>query len=77
MGALIGLGLNSLDEAVKIYLLVFVAGNFVYIAADIWRHLFKNTGEKWKNVLEFFGFALGVGVMFLLLLLEEEEGHSH
>ena len=77
IGAFIGLGVTHLDDAVKLYLLVFVGGNFIYIAADIWRHLFKNKEQKWKNVVEFFGFALGVGVMFLLLLLEEEAGHEH
>ena len=44
IGALIGLGATHLDDTVKIYLLVFVGGNFIYIAADIWRHLFKNKG---------------------------------
>lgn len=75
VGGLIGLGLNSINDAAKIYILVFIAGNFIYIAADIWRHLFKNKGEKWKNVFELFGFCLGVGVMYLLLLLEG--GHDH
>ena len=70
VGTLIGLGLTNVNAAAKTYILVFVAGNFVYIAADIWRHLFKNKGEKMKNVLEFFGFCLGVGVMYLLTLLE-------
>ena len=70
VGTLIGLGLTNVDANVKTYILVFVAGNFVYIAADIWRNLFKNTGEKLKNVLELFGFCLGVGVMYLLTLLE-------
>ena len=42
VGVLIGLGINSLDDATKAYILVFVAGNFIYIAADIWRNLFKN-----------------------------------
>ena len=71
IGTFIGLGITHLDDAPKLYILVFVAGNFIFIAADIWKNLFKNKGAPLKNVLEFFGFALGVGVMFLLLLLEE------
>lgn len=71
VGVLIGLGINSLDDATKAYILVFVAGNFIYIAADIWRNLFKNKTGWWKNIIEFLGLALGIGVMFLLLLLEE------
>lgn len=76
VGLFIGLGVAHLDDATKLYLLVFVAGNFVYIAADIWRNLFKND-PLWKNILEFFGLAVGVGVMYLVLLAESEEDHDH
>ena len=71
VGVLIGLGVSSFDDATKAYILIFVAGNFIYIAADIWRHLLKNRGDYafWKNLLEFSGFSLGVGIMYLLLLL--------
>lgn len=42
--------------------MVFVAGNFVYIASDIWKHLFN---DDWRhNILEGLGFAIGVGAMF-------------
>ena len=77
VGVLIGLGINSLNDVAKAYILVFVAGNFIYIAADIWRNLFKNKTGGWKNVIEFFGLALGIGIMFLLLLLESGEEHNH
>lgn len=43
IGVLIGLAVTSLSETTKMYVLVFVAGNFIYIAADIWKNLFKNT----------------------------------
>lgn len=50
--------------------MVAVAGNFVYVAADIWRNLFKNKENKIVlNALEFLGFSLGVGAMFLVLLV--------
>ena len=77
VGVLIGLAITSFDHATKAYILVFVAGNFLYIAADIWRHLLKNSGEgaRWRNLLEFTGFCLGVGVMYLLLLLETDHHH--
>jgi zinc transporter ZupT len=50
VGVIIGLAVAHLSEVAKIYVLVFVAGNFVYIAADVWRHLFKNK-HVGKNVL--------------------------
>ena len=30
------------------YIMVSVAGNFIYIAADIWQNLFRNSGENAK-----------------------------
>ena len=63
------MAITYLDEAAKMYILVFVAGNFIYVAADIWKHLLKS--KKWYgNLIEVVGFSLGVGIMFLLLLLE-------
>jgi hypothetical protein len=78
VGLFIGLAVQHLGEDTKTYLLVFVAGNFVYIAADIWRNLLKNKGALWKNILEFFGFTIGAGSMYLILLAETgEDGHAH
>lgn len=76
IGLFIGLAITDLDELTKNYILVFVAGNFIFIAADIWRNLFKNSGFL-KNFIEFIGFGVGVAAMYLILLLEEEEGHEH
>ena len=50
IGALVGIGLGSIGEAVQIYMLSFVAGNFIYIGADIWRNLFK-TNKSINNCL--------------------------
>ena len=67
IGGIIGLSIVNLAEAVQLYILVFVAGNFIYVASDIWRHIMKS---GWMgNVMEFLAFALGVGVMYLVLLL--------
>jgi hypothetical protein len=57
-----------LDELTKIYILVFVAGNFIFIAADIWRNMFKNRGFV-NNFIEFIGFGVGIAAMYLILLL--------
>ena len=77
VGTFIGLAILNLSDVVKAYILIFVAGNFIYIAADIWRQIFKNKESKRQNVLEFVGFAAGVGVMFALLELESGEDHGH
>ena len=42
IGVLIGLGITTASEVAQTYIMVFVAGNFMFIAADIWRNLFKN-----------------------------------
>jgi len=44
IGVFIGLAITDLDEVAKTYILIFVAGNFIFIAADIWQNLFKNRG---------------------------------
>ena len=50
IGVLAGVGLGSISEAVQIYILSFVAGNFIYIGADIWRNLLKNK-DACTNIL--------------------------
>lgn len=72
LGVIIGLAITDLSEVTKTYILVFVAGNFIFIAADIWRNLFKNSGFS-KNLIEFIGFGIGVAAMYLILLLESDE----
>jgi zinc and cadmium transporter len=69
IGVVLGLGLGQIGEAVQIYFITFVAGNFIYIGADIWRNLMK-TSNAGLNLLEFLSFCLGVGAMYLVLLAE-------
>lgn len=68
LGVIIGLAVTNLDTLAKEYVMVFVAGNFIYIAGDIWKHLFKNSGFI-KNFVEFIGFGIGVTAMYLVLLI--------
>lgn len=72
IGVFIGLAVVNLSEVAKTYIMVFVAGNFIYIASDIWQHILKNKGEGSKrgNALEIFGLSVGIGSMFALTLLE-------
>jgi hypothetical protein len=65
------MGLNShdLSPVYKQYALVFVAGNFMYIASDIWKNLFQNR-SLWVNSLEMIGLVLGV-----ILTLDHQHNH--
>ena len=76
VGVILGLGLGEIGEVVQIYILTFVAGNFIYIGADIWRNLMKKKSAC-LNILEFLSFCLGVGAMYLVTLAEKEDGHGH
>lgn len=71
-GVLAGLGLGNISDETQNYVLVFVAGNFIYIGADIWRHLLANK-RMILNIAELLMFSLGVGAMFLILLAESQE----
>jgi zinc transporter ZupT len=42
VGVYIGLNSQGISFRTRQYALVFVAGNFLYIASDIWRNLFHN-----------------------------------
>lgn len=71
-GVLAGLGLGNISDEAQNYVLVFVAGNFIYIGADIWKHLLANK-RMILNISELLMFSLGVGAMFLVLLAESQE----
>lgn len=75
VGVAVGLALGTIGEAVEIYVMTFVAGNFIYIGADIWRNLLKNKNAC-LNFFEFLCFSVGVGAMYLVLLAEGD-GHDH
>lgn len=68
-GVIAGLGLGTIDDATQNYVLVFVAGNFIYIGSDIWRHLLNNKRFA-LNLGELLMFSVGVGAMFLVLIIE-------
>jgi zinc transporter ZupT len=68
LGVLVGTALNSLNDATQQYILVFVAGNFMYIASDIWKHLFQNHKMS-INLMEFAGFSIGICSMYGILWL--------
>lgn len=66
-----GLALGGISSDAQNYIMTFVAGNFIYVGADIWRNLLRN--KVWyENVMELAMFFMGVGAMFLVLLLESD-----
>lgn len=72
VGVFPGLILGGLSKEIKNYIMIFVAGNFIYIGADIWRHLLRNKSCL-HNFMELVMFFVGVGAMFLVLVLEGKE----
>lgn len=73
IGVFVGLAMGGINEETQNYVLVFVAGNFIYIGADIWRHLLASKIFI-VNVGEIIMFSVGVGVMYLVLLTETGHG---
>lgn len=70
VGVIVGLCTVGVSESVQNYITVFVAGNFIYIAADIWRNLFQG---KWKlNLLQILFFCGGTASMFGIKFLEDD-----
>jgi zinc and cadmium transporter len=67
VGVYLGLNSQTLSPTIREYVLVFVAGNFLYIASDIWKNLFHHV-RKTYNLLEGIGLIMGV---YLAL------GHNH
>lgn len=70
LGAVIALLLSTRTEGLTTFLVPFAAGGFVYIAlSDLIPELHKE--EDWrKSVLQLFAFAIGIAIMFTLLLNE-------
>lgn len=70
LGAVIALLSSTRTEGLTTFLVPFAAGGFVYIAlSDLIPELHKE--EDWrKSVLQLFAFAIGIAIMFTLLLNE-------
>lgn len=66
-----GLALGGISKSSQNYIMTFVAGNFIYVGADIWRNLLRNKSLL-QNVMELTMFFLGVGAMFLVKFLEHD-----
>ena len=69
LGVLAGLAFGNISEDAQRYVLVFVGGNFIYIGAEIWKHLLVNK-RMILNIGELLMFCLGVGAIFLVLLTQ-------
>ena len=67
VGVYAGLNAHSIPDVAKQYILVFVAGNFMYIASDIWKNLFRQK-RTIVNVLEMVGLLGGIWMTL---------GHEH
>ena len=64
IGVLSGLGAGSLNKVVYDYFMIFLAGNFAYIAIGIIKTLMKKDAKT--NVLEFISLCKGIFIMFMI-----------
>lgn len=70
LGVVVALLLSSYVENLTMFLIPFAAGGFIYIAsADLIPEMHK-TVKISRSLLQFLFFTLGIGVMFLVLLVE-------
>ncbi len=70
LGVVVALLISSYVENLTMFLIPFAAGGFIYIAsADLIPEMHK-TVKISRSLLQFLFFTLGIGVMFLILLVE-------
>ena len=78
LGVIVGLGAGSAGEVTQLYLLAWVGGNFVYLAAEIWRQLLRHKNSFCKNFLEVIFLFVGIGIMYLITLIDDgHDDHDH
>ncbi len=72
LGVVVALLISSYVENLTMFLIPFAAGGFIYIAsADLIPEMHK-TVKISRSLLQFLFFTLGIGVMFLILLVEHQ-----
>ena len=70
LGAIAAFVLTGIGDHVEMIILPIMAGGFIYIAAsDLLPRLQKETAVR-KSAIQFVMIALGLGVMWMLLLLD-------
>lgn len=69
-GAIIGLAVSEINKLSNFYLLSVTAGNFLYISLAQLIPILVHVKGKLINFLIFTGIFLGIGIMYLILLLE-------
>jgi zinc and cadmium transporter len=74
IGAVAGLIIGAYSQSIKLFLLPFAAGGFIYIAgADLIPELHKDVCESpstSRSLLQLLFFVLGIVLMFLMIGLE-------
>jgi zinc transporter ZupT len=71
IGGIIGIALGQISQSSKAYCLGFVAGNFFYISLAEMVPVIMKKKKLWDQILQFGFIILGIGIMFLILLLED------
>lgn len=76
-GVVVALLIGAYVEDLTVFLIPFAAGGFIYIAAaDLIPEMHKTVRIS-RSLLQFVFFLLGIGVMLLVLLVENGESHGH
>jgi zinc and cadmium transporter len=70
VGSLIALIAGAVAEGLVLAIIPIAAGSFIYIAgSDLVPELHKTAGTK-KSIVQLIAIVIGIGLMFLLLLVE-------
>jgi len=72
IGAVIGLAVGTVSEAVNAYILAFVAGNFLYISLVSMMPIIMKEKRPKHSLGLVVALILGAGVMFALLAAEDD-----
>jgi hypothetical protein len=80
MGTYVGLMVSSIAHSrIGDELLLVTAGGFVYLATvNILPELLDESNRSWKQrLIQLVVFALGIGLLYAVSLLEEKDHHGH
>ena len=71
IGTIIGLMIGGVGKSSSSYSMAFIAGNFIYISLSAMLPMTLKNKSVIQNVLYFTFFCVGIGIMFIMLLMED------
>lgn len=71
LGAIVALLLTNISANIESFLVPIAIGGFIYIAgSDLIPEIHKHSQKISRSILQIISFLIGIGIMYLLLLLE-------